>query len=104
MAEYTAERTDGISQSDVKTIATAVAQGLQQSGRMGKAAVNPTEQRRKEYISGIQKEAALARALTTEAGLRKIAANMANPVRFYLDYKGIFRKFAVVEQMCVCHG
>jgi len=39
----------------------------------------------------MQKEAALARALTTEAGLRKIAANMANPVRYYLDYKGIFR-------------
>lgn len=99
MAGYTAEKTDGLSQADVKAISTAVAQGLQQSGRSGKVAANPTEKRRKEYISGIQKEAALARALTTEAGLRKIAANMANPVRFYLDYKGIFRKFAVVEQI-----
>jgi hypothetical protein len=47
----------------------------------------------------IRKEAALARALETESGLRKIAANMANPVRQKLDYKGIFRKFCVVEQM-----
>jgi len=47
----------------------------------------------------MRKEAALSRALESEAGLRKIAANMANPVRRKLDYKGIFRKFAVVEQM-----
>lgn len=47
----------------------------------------------------VRKEAALARAMQTESGLRKIAANMANPVRQRLDYKGIFRKFVVVEQM-----
>lgn len=69
MAGYTAERTGGVSQADAKTIGTAVTQALQQSGRMGSAVANPGEQRRKEYISGIQKEAALARALTTEAGL-----------------------------------
>lgn len=46
-----------------------------------------------------KKEAALARALGSENGLRKIAANMANPVREQLDYKGLSRKLAVVEQM-----
>jgi len=47
----------------------------------------------------MQKEAALSRVMQSEMGLRKIAANMANPVRTKLDYKGIFRKFVVIEQM-----
>jgi len=47
----------------------------------------------------LKKEAALTQALQSAAGLNKIAANMANPVRFHLDYKGIFRKFAIVEQI-----
>jgi len=46
-----------------------------------------------------KRESALAQALQTESGIRRIAANMANPVRFKLDYKGIFRKFVIVEQM-----
>lgn len=58
-----------------------------------------TQSRQAKLASRMRKEAALARALETETGLRKIAANMANPVRQRLDYKGIFRKFAVVEQM-----
>lgn len=58
-----------------------------------------SDSRREKLARLIRKEAALARALETEAGLRKIAANMANPVRQRLDYKGIFRKFCVVEQM-----
>jgi len=59
-----------------------------------------TQETRQEKVAKlIRKEAALARALQSEAGLRKIAANMANPVRQRLDYKGIFRKFCVVEQM-----
>jgi hypothetical protein len=47
----------------------------------------------------MKKEAQLTQALQSAAGLNKIAANMANPVRFRLDYKGIWRKFAIVEQM-----
>jgi hypothetical protein len=47
----------------------------------------------------LKKEAALTQALQSSAGLNKIAANMANPVRFRLDYKGIWRKFAIVEQI-----
>lgn len=49
--------------------------------------------------ANLVREAQLTQALQTPAGLNKIAANMANPVRFRLDYKGIFRKFAIVEQM-----
>lgn len=41
----------------------------------------------------------LTRYMSTVGGLHKIAANMANPVRQRLDYKGIARKFAVVEEM-----
>lgn len=44
-----------------------------------------------------RKEALLKRAMGTETGLRKIAANLANPVREKLDYVGISRKFCVVE-------
>lgn len=47
----------------------------------------------------MRKEAILQKHLATPQGLRKIAANMANPVRFRLDYAGIFRKFVIVEQM-----
>lgn len=46
-----------------------------------------------------QKEQTVSRLLGTEAGLRRLGANMANPVRKRLDYKGIFRKFTVVEQI-----
>ena len=90
MAKYAAESA-GLPQNTVNQIATAVAQGLRLNNKNGSGGSTPHEKRQQEYMSGIQKEAALARALTTEAGLRKIAANMANPVRFYLDYKGIFR-------------
>jgi hypothetical protein len=48
---------------------------------------------------GLRRNAALAQAIQTEAGIRRIAANMANPSRLKLDYKGIFRKFVIVEQM-----
>jgi len=97
MATYGEQTQGGLSQAAVNQISTAIANALKLSQR--NTPVNSSEKRRQEYLSGIQKEATLARALTTEAGLRKIAANMANPVRFYLDYKGIFRKFAVVEQI-----
>jgi hypothetical protein len=46
-----------------------------------------------------QREAVLTKYLSTVGGLTKIAANLANPVRRRLDYKGIARKFYVVELM-----
>lgn len=44
-------------------------------------------------------ERVLTKYLSTVGGLQKIAANLANPVRRQLDYKGIARKFFVVELM-----
>jgi hypothetical protein len=44
-------------------------------------------------------ERVLTKFLSTVGGLQKIAANLANPVRRQLDYKGITRKFFVVELM-----
>lgn len=44
-------------------------------------------------------ERVLTKYLSTVGGLQKIAANLANPVRKQLDYKGIARKFFVVEMM-----
>jgi hypothetical protein len=44
-------------------------------------------------------ERVLTKHLSTVGGLNKIAANLANPVRKMLDYKGIGRKFFVVEQI-----
>ena len=70
MASYAAESTDGLSQSAITQIATAVAQGLRTNNRTASGA-SPHEKRQQEYMSGIQKEAALARALTTEAGLNR---------------------------------
>jgi len=45
------------------------------------------------------KEKVLTRYMSTVGGINKIAANLANPVRRKLDYKGIIRKFFVVELM-----
>lgn len=45
----------------------------------------------------IRKEADLQVALKSPTGLSKIAANLASPVRKFLDYIGVFRRFAVVE-------
>lgn len=56
-------------------------------------------EREAEARTLLRKEAQLAQAMQTPAGLAKVAANMANPVRFRLDYKGLFRKFAIVEQV-----
>ena len=90
MAKYTQE--GALPQAATNAIAQAVTKGVQAATAGSRAAaMNTSSDRKKVMASGMQKEAALARALTTEAGLRKIAANMANPVRFYLDYKGIFR-------------
>jgi len=44
-----------------------------------------------------KKEQTLRAAMSTSAGLAKIAANLSSPVRQKLDYEGIGRKFAVVE-------
>lgn len=55
--------------------------------------------RQEQANDEMRKEAILDRALNSENGLRKIAANMANPVRERLDYKGISRKLGIVEQM-----
>jgi len=63
--------------SVVNSISQAVTKGVSAAMRADKAvAMNPAAERKKQYVSGMQKEAALARALTTEAGLRKIAANI----------------------------
>lgn len=56
-------------------------------------------QRKEAMVKEAQYEAILARNLSTASGLKKIAANLANPVREQLDYRGIGRKFAVVEQI-----
>lgn len=67
-----------LSSSVVNSIAGAVTKGVSAALKADKAvAMNPGAERKKQYVSGMQKEAALARALTTEAGLRKIAANMS---------------------------
>lgn len=45
----------------------------------------------------LRREADLQAAMKSPNGLSKIAANLASPVRKYLDYIGIFRKFCVTE-------
>ncbi len=57
------------------------------------------EERKAATRTQMQREAGLSQAMSSPAGLAKIASNMANPVRFRLDYKGIFRKFSLVEQI-----
>jgi len=59
-----------ISQAVGSAVASTLAQqqGVRQSARAD---------RQKKYAANLKKEATLARALTSESGLRKIAANMA---------------------------
>jgi len=57
------------------------------------------EKRRANLRKTAAKDRILTRYLTTVGGINKIAANLANPVRRQLDYKGIIRKFLVVELM-----
>lgn len=47
--------------------------------------------------SMMRKEADLQAAMKSPTGLHKIAANLASPVRKFLDYIGIYRKFSVTE-------
>jgi len=68
MASYGAQQNGSFSSTTLNQISTAVANGLKLSQRS--TPVNTGEKRRQDYLSGIQKEATLARALTTEAGLR----------------------------------
>ena len=58
---------------------------------------NATLQREAAKAALIRREADLQAAMKSPTGLHKIAANLASPVRKYLDYIGIWRKFCVVE-------
>lgn len=63
------------------------------------AAVATTDVRQANLQRLAHNERVLTKYLSTVGGLQKIAANLANPVRRQLDYKGIARKFFVVEMM-----
>jgi hypothetical protein len=54
-------------------------------------------QREASKAAMMRKEADLQAAVKSPTGLHKIAANLASPVRKYLDYIGIYRKFSVTE-------
>ncbi len=47
----------------------------------------------------LRREAAVMKALGSEAGMRKLAENLKEPVKTRLDYKSIGRQFAVTETM-----
>ena len=55
--------------------------------------------RTEAMVKEAQYDNILAKNLATATGLKKIAANLANPVRQQLDFRGIGRKFGVVEQI-----
>lgn len=58
---------------------------------------NASMKREAAKASLMRKEADLQAAMKSPTGLAKIAANLASPVRKYLDYIGIYRKFSVTE-------
>jgi len=89
------------SEHQERAIGNIVAQAMMSMKRQ--AASGPTlvtaKDRQSKMSKLAAKEALLSRWLRTEGGLMKIAANLANPVRQFLDYKGIARKFVIVEQI-----
>lgn len=75
MAKY---GSGALAPSVVNSISQIITKGVSAAIKADQVvSANPAAERKKQYVSGMQKEAALARALTTEAGLRKIAANMS---------------------------
>lgn len=79
MARTAQLASEGLSAAAISQIAqsvgTAVAQTL---ARQQGAKVSTRAERQKKYAAALKKEAALARALTTESGLKKIAANITS--------------------------
>ncbi len=61
--------------------------------------IDASSAREDRALALARKEAVIAKHIGTENGLRKIAANMSNPVREQLDFRGVARKLAIVEQM-----
>lgn len=91
-----------LNQSQAQMISTIVAQVLKQTSGKGGASpysISTAADRQAKMAKLAAKEALVSRWLRTEGGLLKIAANLANPVRLFLDYKGIARKFVIVEQI-----
>lgn len=87
-------------QAQLQAISSVVGAAVRSSGGpRGVPGVAPANERAAKMAKMAAKEALISRWLRTEGGLMKIAANLANPVRFWLDYKGIARKFVIVEQI-----
>lgn len=71
-----------------------------QGARRAEAPQPSTFQSRQARLAKLAaKEALITRWLQTEGGLMKIGANLANPVRELLDYRGIARQLTIVEQI-----
>ena len=80
-------------------IGNIVASAMKAANTSSTPTFQVAEDRRVKMAKLAAKEALVSRWLKSEGGLMKIAANLANPVRFFLDYKGIARKFVIVEQI-----
>lgn len=93
------ELVSGITKTEEQVIASIVSSALKNIRAGHTPMVNTSEDRQSKLAKLAAKEALISRWLRTEGGLMKIAANLANPVRFFLDYKGIARKFVIVEQI-----
>ncbi len=95
-----AERMDEASKNRIVNGLAALSASASQGGGNRPAGVRSTHaERQTAAMANMRRDAAVLAALRTQAGLRRIAANMANPVRDQLDYRGIYRQFVIVEQM-----
>lgn len=72
-------------------------QGEKQTRQAQRGSTHAQRQASQQKLAA--KGEALMRLVQTQAGLRKIAADLANPVRYYMDYKAIARQLVVVEQI-----
>jgi hypothetical protein len=82
-----------------QAIARIVAAAMKGLNNPNGPIINTASDRQSSMAKIAAKEQLLSRWLRTEGGLMKIAANLGNPVRNQLDYKGIGRKFVIVEQI-----
>ena len=90
---------DNMTQAQQAALQSVVQSVIKGANRPSQYSFKGAQERQAGMAKMAAKEALVSRWLQTEGGLMKIAANLANPVRFYLDYKGIARKFVIVEQI-----
>jgi hypothetical protein len=86
---------------DLQAITAGLVEGVrtQRTATQTRRSRSTFAERQAAFQTEAAKSEALMTMVGTHAGLNKIAADLANPVRFFMDYKAIARQLVVTEQI-----